>query len=86
MSNQTNTVTYTGVTSVLSERIYQHKEKIAPGFTSRYNINKLIYFEEQADAVTAIHREKQIKSWTRKKKVDLIESLNPVWHDLYDEL
>ena len=62
MTNKINTVLYTGVTSSLVERIYEHKEKLFPGFTSRYNINKLVYYEEQVDAVSAIAREKQIKT------------------------
>ncbi len=83
LTNQSHTVTYTGVTSALQARVFEHKEKLVPGFTSRYNIGELVYYEEQADAISAISREKQIKSWTRKKKTDLINAMNPGWEDLY---
>jgi putative endonuclease len=86
MTNQVNTVLYTGVTSSLQSRVYQHKEKLVAGFTSRYNINKLVYYEECADALSAISREKQIKSWSRKDKIDLVKSMNINWDDLYDSL
>ncbi len=81
MTNKTRTL-YTGVTSNLRERVNQHKEKIYPGFTSRYNIYKLVYFEEYADVRDAIAREKQIKGLLREKKIVLIESVNPEWKDL----
>ncbi len=75
-------VLYTGVTNDIFRRVQQHKEKTVPGFTSRYNINNLVYYEELADPYTAIAREKQIKGWLRSKKIALIEDENPNWHDL----
>jgi putative endonuclease len=86
MTNAMNTVTYTGVTNDLLSRIDQHKKKIVKGFTSRYKINKLVYFETGEDIEGAILREKQIKSWSRSKKVSLISSTNPDWHDLLPDL
>jgi putative endonuclease len=86
MTNKRNTVLYTGVTSGLQKRIWQHKEKLVPGFTKKYNINKLVYYELTESIESAIAREKQIKGWTRAKKVILIESMNPECRDLYDEL
>jgi putative endonuclease len=86
MTNQYNSVLYTGVTSNLSARIYEHKMKISPGFTSKYNLDKLVFYEEQPDSLQAIAREKQIKSWSKRKKVNLITRQNPSWHDLYDSL
>ncbi len=86
MTNSHNTVLYTGVTNDLVRRVYEHKEKLAQGFTSRYNINKLVYYEIFAEAIEAITREKQIKAGPRKKKALLIEGFNPSWSDLYDQL
>lgn len=77
---------YIGVTSDLLRRIYQHRHKNADGFTSKYDINKLVYFEEVADVYSAIKREKQLKNWKRKWKLDLIEKENPGWEDLYDKV
>ena len=83
LTNKTNTVLYTGVTSDLSKRIAEHKEKIiATSFTARYNISKLVYYEETADILSAIEREKQIKAGSRKKKLELINAFNPRWVDL----
>lgn len=86
MANKVNTVLYTGVTSNLQKRIYEHKEKLADGFTKRYNINKLVYFEQFDDIENAIIREKQIKGGSRQKKIDLIKKLNPGFEDLYYRL
>jgi len=86
MTNKNNTVLYTGVSNDLKRRVYEHKEKLTPGFTKRYNIVKLIYFEVFGDSYYAIAREKQIKAGSRQKKIDLINSINPRWKDLYDEL
>jgi len=86
LTNERHTVLYTGITSNLKTRVYQHKEKVLPGFTSRYNVGKLVYYEMFEDATAAIMREKQIKAGSRSKKVDLINSLNPGWRDLYDEI
>ena len=82
MTNKYNTVLYTGVTSNLHQRILQHRNNAFGGFTTRYNITKLIYFEEYSDVKAAIAREKQLKHWNREKKNGLIESLNPDWNDL----
>jgi putative endonuclease len=73
---------YTGVTNDLERRVYQHKNKVRRGFTKKYDVNRLVYFEETNDVVAAIEREKQIKSWSRKRKIDLIQSINPTWKDL----
>jgi len=81
MTNHARTL-YTGVTSDLERRVYQHKGKLLPGFTERYNIDRLVYVEESGDVKSAIEREKQIKGWRRKRKVDLIEAANPHWEDL----
>ena len=86
MTNRTNTVLYTGVTSDLKKRIWEHKEKIVKGFTEKYNINKLIYFEIFNDPENAILREKQIKAGSRNKKIELIKKNNPEWKDLYNKL
>ncbi len=85
MSNKANTVIYIGVTSILEKRVYEHKEGSTGGFTKKYNIKKLVYYEEFQDILDAIEREKQIKGGSRKKKIELIESVNPGWKDLsYD--
>ncbi len=81
MTNSSKTL-YTGVTSDLEKRVFEHKNKLMPGFTTRYNITRLVYFETTEDAHSAISREKQIKGWTRAKKIDLIEFTNPNWEDL----
>ncbi|MEG8989261.1 GIY-YIG nuclease family protein [Ignavibacteria bacterium 4148-Me] len=81
MTNNSRTL-YTGVTNNLRRRIYEHKNKLIPGFTNKYNITKLVYYEEFKDIKIAIAREKQIKGWLRKKKIDLIEKVNPNWEDL----
>ena len=86
MTNYKNTVLYTGVTNDLIRRVYEHKSKVNEGFTKRYNINKLVYYEIAESAESAILREKQIKGGSRKKKIDLINSMNPEWDDLYADL
>ena len=86
MANDSNTVTYTGVTSNIKRRVYEHKEKFVEGFTKQYNINKLVYYEILGDAINAITREKQIKGGSRHSKIKLIESMNKDWRDLYYEL
>jgi len=86
MTNKTNSVIYTGVTSDLQERVYQHREKLLEGFTKKYNVNKLVYYEVFANIENAIAREKQIKAGSRKKKIDLIRKMNPEFKDLYYEL
>lgn len=82
MTNKTNTVIYTGVTNDLERRAYEHKNKLVKGFTSKYNVCKLVYFEETDDIGEAIGREKQIKGWLRVKKIKLIETENHEWEDL----
>ena len=84
--NQRNGTLYVGVTSDLVRRIYEHKNKMVDGFTKEYNVDKLGYYEVYDDIVSAIEREKQIKGGSRKKKLDLIESLNPEWTDLYEAI
>ncbi|MEN2995281.1 MAG: GIY-YIG nuclease family protein [Thermodesulfovibrio sp.] len=86
ITNKNNTVLYTGVTNDLVKRIYEHKNKLLKGFTSKYNITKLVYYEIFNDVNEAIKREKQIKGWVRSKKVKLIKGFNPLWKDLYDEI
>ncbi len=83
MTNKSRTL-YTGVTNDLQRRVYEHKHKLVPGFTSRYNIIQLVYFEATQDVRAAIAREKQIKGRLRVKKIALIESANPCWQDLSD--
>jgi len=85
MTNKYNTVLYTGITNNLERRVYEHKSKLIPGFTARYNVTKLAYFEEGMDINLAIAREKEIKGWLRKKKIALIEALNPKWRDLSED-
>ena len=84
MTNKRNNVLYAGVTGNLEGRVYEHRNKLAKGFTSKYNINKLVYYEEFDYIEDAIYREKQIKAGSRKKKIDLIEKGNPGWNDLSD--
>ena len=86
MTNWNNKVLYTGVTSNLERRVYEHRNKLVKGFTAKYNVNKLVYFEYTSDVTSAISREKQIKGWTRQKKNELVESLNPEWQDLSSKL
>ncbi len=84
MTNKSKTL-YTGVTNDLQRRVYEHKQKLIKGFTSKYNITKLVYYEEYNDIKDAIRREKQIKGWSRKKKIELIESVNPEWNNLSED-
>ena len=87
LSNNTNTTLYTGVTNDLLRRVYEHRSNILPdSFTAKYNVHKLVYYEETTEVRSAIEREKQIKSWNRKRKNKLIVSNNPQWRDLYPEL
>ena len=86
LASRNNTVIYTGVTSQLKQRVYQHKKHFVPGFTKRYNVDKLVYYEATENILSAIDREKQIKSWSRQKKNQLIESMNPEWRELYGEI
>jgi putative endonuclease len=84
LTNRSGTL-YVGVTNNLLRRVYEHKHKLIPGFTNRYNIDRLVYYEHTPDVRAAIAREKQIKPWRREKKVALIESMNRDWHDLSAE-
>ncbi len=84
MANRAGTL-YTGVTNDLQRRVYEHQHKLIPGFTAKYNITRLVYFETTNDIRAAIGREKQIKGWLRAKKIALIESVNPDWNDLSAE-
>ena len=86
MTNERNTVIYTGVTNDLKRRVYEHKEKQDEGFTKKYNITKLVYYEIFEDVENAILREKQIKGGSRQKKLELVNSMNEEWRDLYEEL
>ncbi len=86
MTNAYNTALYTGVTNDLRRRVYEHREGQSGGFTSRYNVKKLVYYEVTSDVRAAIAREKQIKGGSRRKKIELIQAMNPYWRDLYDEL
>jgi putative endonuclease len=83
LTNKHNNVLYTGVTNDLIRRVYEHKNKRVAGFTQKYNVDRLVYYEVCGTIVVAIEREKQIKGWSRKKKQDLINTLNPEWGDLY---
>jgi putative endonuclease len=84
--NRRNGTLYTGVTSHLARRMHEHKQKLVDGFTKRYGVDKLGYYETHDRVVDAIEREKQIKAGSRKKKLELIESMNPDWRDLYEDL
>lgn len=86
LTNKNNYVLYTGVTSNILKRIYQHKHKVHLGFTNRYNVSKLVYYEVYEDPETAIKREKTIKNLLRRKKIDLVKSMNPNFKDLYKEI
>ena len=86
MTNPRNTVLYTGMTNNIRRRVYEHKQKLVAGFTRKYNAVKLVYYEAFEDCTSAIQREKQIKAGPRKKKEELINSINKDWRDLYGEL
>jgi len=86
MTSKQKKVLYTGVTNDLKKRMYEHRTKSVAGFTKKYNINSLIYYEVFNDIYNAIVREKQIKAGSRQKKIDLINSVNPLWKDLYNDL
>jgi putative endonuclease len=81
-----NKVLYVGMTDVLARRVFEHKSGLVEGFTKRYNVNKLVYYESQPDLESAIKREKQLKNWHRQWKINLIESKNKEWKDLYPEV
>ena len=86
LTNVGNRVLYTGVTSDLIKRVYEHRNKMVDGFTKKYNVCKLLYYEIFEDMINAITREKQIKGWKRTKKIELLEEMNPKWEDLYKSI
>lgn len=83
LANKKNGTLYTGVTKDLAHRVYQHKTKELEGFSSKYGVDQLVYYEVHDDLEHAIQREKRIKEWKRQWKIDLIEAMNPQWDDLY---
>ena len=85
LTNKNNTTLYTGVTSELKKRIYEHREKLVEGFTKKFNLSKLVYYEVSESILTAIEREKQIKNFSRQKKMALVRTENSEWRDLYEE-
>ena len=86
ITNKISTVLYIGVTNNLKRRIFEHKNKLVPGFSMKYNLTKLLYYEHFDNINDAIHREKQLKKWNRKWKEELINKFNPRWSNLYDEI
>ena len=86
LTNTNNSVVYIGVTNDLKRRVYEHKTELIDGFTKRYHIHKLVYYEEYSDPYSAIKREKQLKGWNRERKNNLIETKNPDWNDWFDLL
>jgi len=86
LSNKWNTTLYVGVTDNLIKRVWQHKQKLVMGFTQKYNVDKLVYYEQYENIEAAITREKQLKAGSRKKKNELIDKVNPEWNDLYERL
>jgi putative endonuclease len=85
LTNKNDKVMYVGITNNLERRVHEHKTKLVPGFTAKYNVTKLVYFEETHDVRAAIAREKEIKKWRREKKNNLVVAVNPEWKDLSDE-
>ncbi len=86
ITNKRNSVLYAGVTNNLIRRFYEHKNRLISGFSCKYNLNKLVYYAVYDNALAAITREKQLKKWNKKWKIELIEKLNPEWNDLYSTL
>ncbi|MEK7264448.1 MAG: GIY-YIG nuclease family protein [Bacteroidota bacterium] len=86
LASKKNGTLYTGVTNHLVRRVYEHKNNVVKGFTQKYSVHNLVYFEEFPDIRYAIEREKRIKKWRRQWKIELIEKLNPEWKDLYEEI
>ena len=82
LTNWNNKVMYIGVTNDLARRVYEHRNKMVDGFTKKYNVSKLVYFEQTTDAYSAISREKQLKKWSRQKKNNLVETANPTWEEI----
>ena len=86
LSNWNDKVIYIGVTNNLKRRVYEHKNEIIDGFTKKYHVHKLVYYETTTDVKAALEREKQLKGWKREKKDSLVTDMNPNWKDLYDEI
>ncbi len=86
LASKKNGTLYIGVTNNLVRRVYEHKNNLNPGFTSKYNVHRLVYYEETQDVNTALNREKQLKKWRRRWKINLIEKENPEWNDLCEGL
>jgi putative endonuclease len=86
LASKRNGTLYIGMTSDLLRRVHEHKHDLIDGFTKKYKVHNLVYYESGGDAIGTINREKQIKKWKRKRKLDLIEKFNPDWKDLYNEL
>ncbi len=86
MASKRNGTLYTGVTSDLLQRVYQHRHSLVPGFTVKYGCKVLVWYEQYDDMVAAIEREKQVKAGSRRKKLALVEAMNPEWRDLYDDM
>ncbi len=86
MTNRRDGTLYNGVTNDLAPRVYEHREKLMPGFTQKYNLDRLVYYEGYASAELAIRREKNMKEWKRAWKIELVEKMNPEWRDLYEDL
>ncbi len=82
LTNKSNRVMYIGVTNNLERRLYEHKQELVEGFTKRYHVHKLVYYEQTSDIRSAIQREKELKGWLRAKKNALVETMNPTWRDL----
>lgn len=86
LASKPNGALYVGITNNLIKRIWEHRESLVEGFTQKYKVKKLVYWEETADVISAIEREKRLKAWKRDWKIQLIEKQNPEWKDLYPEL
>lgn len=86
LANRRDGTLYTGVTSNLLKRVWEHKNDLVDGFTKKYGVHRLVYFEDTPDVMAALEREKQLKRWRRKWKIELIDKMNPKWDDLYDRL
>ena len=86
LASRRNGTLYVGLTTDLVKRIWEHKNNIFPGFTTKYNVNQLVYYEMHQDIMEAARRERRLKNWCRKWKLNIIEQLNPSWRDLYDEI
>ncbi len=86
LASKSNTVLYTGVTNNLKRRVFEHRQGLGSGFTKKYHVEKLVYYEQTEDITAAIQREKQIKSGSRQKKIDLVNQMNPSWEDLAERI